>query len=695
MEIRINKLRLHNFKGAREAEFIFSGHNARIEGPNGSGKSTVFDAFTWLLFGKDHRGQTADTFELKTIDPATGKPYPREDHWVEAELLVEGMPHTLRRTWAENWVKPTGEVEEVLKGHTAAFFVDGVNVGTKRAYDQVIAAWINEDSFKLLTNPFYFIDDTYTHWKDRRAALIELVKDSPERSRVREEFADIVGDISGRDIDAYRKQLAAEKAANKRDLSAIMSRIDGIREALPKEVDEGGIRRSIAAEEEHLQKVLAPLVEKKEALDKSIASADTQDEARKAENDAIWRKITEVQMWMKSNVETARKAAQENNGKVAEDLRRAEFALNGAKELLHFHETKDKDLKDSIAIAEQERGKAAADLAELGEKYKVEKARFFDYKPSTTCPTCGQELPAASIEEAITKAREAFTKERKDTMDTIIASAQTIKAAVVNMDENIKSIKQRIEENTPSMQEKAKDVMKWTAEVQRLKAIPAQSLDAAEEKVRATPEFKAKFKEELDLRAKAMQTASRPDDLVELVFQRSEVEKEIAAAKANSAEIIKGHNHALSICGVRREQLDLIAQKEREAKRFADAVAACERQEARVAEYVRRDIESVNAAIAANFRIARWKMFDQTLDGGYVEMCEVTSPDGVPYRSMNDAMKILCGIDCIRVFGERYGMKAPIFIDNAECILKDRFDTDAQVVRLVVTDRQEIKLTAE
>ena len=213
MEIKINALRLRNFKGVRNAEYLFGGRNACIEGPNGSGKSTVFDAFTWLLFGKDHRDQTASSFELKTIDPATGRPVPRLDHWVEAILTVDGTDHVLRRAWIENWVKPTGAIDDVLKGHTSAFFVDGVDVGTKAAYDAVVGGWLKEDSFKLLTNPHYFIDDAFTAWKDRRRALLDLVKDDPGRVRVREEFADVVNKLSGRSIEEYRKRLAAEKAA--------------------------------------------------------------------------------------------------------------------------------------------------------------------------------------------------------------------------------------------------------------------------------------------------------------------------------------------------------------------------------------------------------------------------------------------------------------------------------------------------
>ena len=201
MEIRIIALRLRNFKGVRSADYLFGGRNARIEGPNGSGKSTVFDAFTWLLFGKDHRDQTTSTFELKTIDPSTGKPYPREDHWVEAVLTVDGQEHVLRRAWIEDWVKPTGEVEDVLNGHKSAFYVDGVDVVTKKAYDAVVAGWLREDSFKLLTNPHYFIDDAFTDWKERRRALLDLVKDDPGRARVREEFADVVEKLSGRSIE--------------------------------------------------------------------------------------------------------------------------------------------------------------------------------------------------------------------------------------------------------------------------------------------------------------------------------------------------------------------------------------------------------------------------------------------------------------------------------------------------------------
>ena len=696
MEIRINKLRMRNFKGVRSAEYTFSGQNARIEGPNGSGKSTVFDAFTWLLFGKDHRGQTTETFELKTIDPATGKPYPREDHWVEAELTVDGRPTTIRRAWVENWVKPSGQIEEVFKGHTAAFFIDGVNVGTKKAFDEVVTGWVNEDMFKLLTNPLYFIDDAFTPWKARRKALMDLVKDAPGRDAIREEFKDVVAEISGRDIDACRKQLAQEKAANKRDLDAALKRIDGMREALPAAVSAEEVQAQLKAKEDEFLASIAALRAEKDSIDKSIASAEGADEERKAENARIWAEITKVQLWMNQRVVEARKAAMDKNSAITEQKSKAEREMREAERHLAFHMQELDKLRYSLKDAEQERGRAAEELAALGEEYHAEKKKFFDYKPSTRCAACGQELPVASIEAAIAKAKEDFQAERKAAIERILSKSEAIKKNVKEgVDPRIADLRSRIQQEEVDITAGETKLELAKAEVRRLVEIPAVSPDKAEEQVRASEEFKAKRKEELDLNAKAMGSSSRPDDLEALITKRSDIEKQLEARRDEYDRSLVPIRERLSVNKVRKDQEALIAQKEQEAKCFADAVARSERLEARVAEYVKRDVESVCAAIDSLFKTAHWKMFDQTLDGGFIEVCEVTSPEGVPYRSMNDAMKILCGMDCIRVFSERFGMSAPIFVDNAEGVLLTNFGTPAQVIRLVVADREQITMINE
>ena len=65
MNIKIKKLSLLNFKGIRELSIEFD-EVTNIHGENGTGKSTIFDAFTWLLFGKD--SHDSKDFNIKTLD---------------------------------------------------------------------------------------------------------------------------------------------------------------------------------------------------------------------------------------------------------------------------------------------------------------------------------------------------------------------------------------------------------------------------------------------------------------------------------------------------------------------------------------------------------------------------------------------------------------------------------------------------
>lgn len=169
MNIKIKSITLRNFKGLRDVSFDFDGRNATIIGDNGTGKTTIFDALTWVLFGKDSHNST--DIDIKTID-ATGEPMHRAEHFVEVALDVDGSAQTLRRTYREIWSKPRGSSDLRFVGHESAFAVNGVEVGTKAAYDKIISEWINDNVFRMLTDPMYF--NTRVDWKGRRAALLAL-----------------------------------------------------------------------------------------------------------------------------------------------------------------------------------------------------------------------------------------------------------------------------------------------------------------------------------------------------------------------------------------------------------------------------------------------------------------------------------------------------------------------------------------
>ena len=61
--IKLKTIKLKNFKGIKDLEINLN-EITNIEGSNASGKTTIFDAYNWLLFGKNSQNQSV--FEIKT-----------------------------------------------------------------------------------------------------------------------------------------------------------------------------------------------------------------------------------------------------------------------------------------------------------------------------------------------------------------------------------------------------------------------------------------------------------------------------------------------------------------------------------------------------------------------------------------------------------------------------------------------------
>ena len=51
--MKILNLTLQNFKGIRNFSLDTQGKDVNIYGNNATGKTSLFDAYTWSLFGKD------------------------------------------------------------------------------------------------------------------------------------------------------------------------------------------------------------------------------------------------------------------------------------------------------------------------------------------------------------------------------------------------------------------------------------------------------------------------------------------------------------------------------------------------------------------------------------------------------------------------------------------------------------------
>lgn len=149
--IKLLKLQLENFKGVKELEIDFQ-DNTSIYGANASGKTTILDAFTWLLFDKDSTNKK--DFAIKTLD-TEGNVIHKLNHVVTAVLNIDGEQIELSKKYMEKWTKSRGKPEQELTSHTTEYYIDEIKKKANE-YKSFISELLDEELFKLITNPLYF-----------------------------------------------------------------------------------------------------------------------------------------------------------------------------------------------------------------------------------------------------------------------------------------------------------------------------------------------------------------------------------------------------------------------------------------------------------------------------------------------------------------------------------------------------------
>ena len=360
VNIKINKLALWNFKGIQSLAINAEGENLKIYGDNATGKTTVFDAFTWLLFGKDSLGRS--DFGIKTQDE-NGNVIHNLDHIVECELAIDNSILTLKKAYAEKWTKKRGSAEAEFSGHETKYFINEVP-STKKEYEQKIASFIDENLFKTITNPLYF--NEHLKWQDRRAILLSLCEGemSDENILARSpEFKPLLEELNGRTVQEYSKVIKSKQTAINDELKAIPQRIAEASLAIPADVDKFD-------------------ESDKEVVEKRIA--DLQDQINAIRNGACSSQIeNEIQSLKEQRKLTASKKCDISEMQVELSKRKQELMLVDME--IADCERNIRNLFHCVDVAQKR-------AATLREEWHIVNDK--QYTEGDTCPTCGQPLPA-------------------------------------------------------------------------------------------------------------------------------------------------------------------------------------------------------------------------------------------------------------------------------------------------------------
>ena len=309
------------------------------------------------------------------------------------------------------------------------------------------------------------------------------------------------------------------------------------------------------------------------------------------------------------------------------------------------------NLKNKNVLLEKEHDKLALEEAKKNiEKLKdlVEKAREEwqevhkeQYQGDFKCPTCGQDLLPDQIEKTMAN----FNKKKSEKLADIEEKAKDLKIKIEECEKLIAiyEVKEYKEEDLP-------------IEPIRLKEIDKE-LDEAKSKL---SDFSINNKKDL---------LEKKDSL-----------------NADLEEI----NKKLSLQGQNEKIDERIKELEGQEKELAKAYEEQQRIIYLCEEYTKTYVDLVSDKINDSFDLVKFKLFENQINGGITETCEVTF-EGVPYSDLNNAAKINAGLDVINSLSDKLDLKVPIFIDNAESV-NELIKTDTQLVRLVVSNDKELKI---
>lgn len=684
-KIKLKSLSINNFKGINHLDVTF-GDKTRISGRNAVGKTSVFDSYMWLLFSKDSLGNAK--FDIRPLD-ADGNMINNLEISVEALIRVDDEEYALKKTQKQVWRKKRGTDTTEFQGNVNEFEINGYPKSEKE-FKAFIAGIIDENIFNLVTNPNAF---NALPWKEQREILMKFVgvmSDAEIALTYGGKYSLLIPELKIASTDDILKKYTKAKNTLNKQMTEIPARIDELSKQMVT-VDVGALEVQKAAKQAELKRV--------------EDSLSGEDNARQKINDLNGQIMDE-----KLKISGIQNDA---NAELDEKRRNARLAVNSADDKVTKTEREILDAEYLKSDYIKARDRAEADKTRYAEEWKDWKKKTFpEFEPleeyveplpltdkDLTCPTCGQALPEDVRKQRIAdhdkrckkaksdydarceahkskyeKEKAEFESNRKAKMDDITykgqKSADNVRAyqkQIDSQEEEISALKLRLECEKADLAKAKKD----------LDAIPSYA-DVSGDKnyVQISGTIHGLEKEIEELQEETPDNTEAEERRRAIRDEISDIEAQIKAADNTKVK-------------------ERIAELEEEQKSIGQKIAEQEQMIDLTESFIRAKMNMISEKINEKFKVVRFNLFTEQINGGMKETCECTV-NGVPYSSLNNGHRIIAGLDIIRSLSELYGVSAPVFIDNSEAISTGNFpDMDTQIIHLIVTDDKELTVESE
>ena len=639
-EVKLQSLTINNFKSVKNFTFEPRGNNVQVFGDNETGKTTLFDSFIWLLFNKDSQNKT--DFSIKTL--VNGKEINNLNHEVEATFVIDGSSITLRKVYKEKWTRKRGAATQEFTGHETDYFVDGVP-SKKKEYTDHVDSIVQEDVFKLLTSPTFFNEQM--KWTDRRGTLLQICGDVSDEEvfQQSDELKALPLILKGKKIDDHRKIIAARRKEINDELERIPVRIDEIQKSIP-ENEADVISWSKQVEEIDLKidenlTLISNIKNGKSILDKER-------DLQQIENDLFSIK--------RSFDSDSKEKVYQMRAKLQEEQSNYQ----------HFSR-KINEHNMSIEYASRMMDSHSKDRTRLLDEWTRLNGLSFKHQDNCECPTCGQSLPEEQVEAARTKALEQFNLDKSSKLEQINKQGNDIKDKNIKLQLEIDTNQHEIDKLTAIANEKGALVAKLESQL--------KEQESAIKDVSESVEYQSKLADKQKVHSEINELKERTQESIQ------SVELEISELKSKKSPIQAEIARFANVESLQARISELSDQE----KMLANEFEKLEHQLYLTEQFIRAKVELLEERINSKFKFARFKMFAEQINGGLQEVCETTYK-GVPFSSLNNAARINVGIDIINTLSTHYGIRAPIFVDNAEAVTR-LIDSDSQLISLVVSEK--------
>lgn len=574
--MKLLSLAISNFRKISELSIRPNGKNVNFYGENGTGKTSTYDAFLWLLFGKD----SADRKDYDLIPHKTGTPEPDigcdKEPTVEAKLEYFGKIVTLKKSYIEEWPK-RGEMKGQYNGSKTHYFVDDLEVKAGE-YNAVVAELIDPELFKLLTNPTYFLESM--HWEERRAVLVKIAGELNVQPGAALEK--LMGD---REFDKFH-------ALAKQNVKAKQKELDG----MPYAISEA-------------QRLIADMLSEIPDTDKlTVRISELEEQIQTLKNDdsanAIRKEIAELETKLA-----------EGEQKYTEKIRAENKKIQGGIDLLTGQRREKSeqlaDVSDEIQRLEKSvSGLADGKTAKLSEYHRISDSTW---QGSEVCPTCGQDLPAEQVESV----KAEFNRNRAETLEKIVADGKIMAEQISGGYETLEKLRKEQSDLTAEIDtlnsriEKGSGMLKpcnYETQIE-YKQLKGKIVDLKHKLESGTDTDKTAKIQALTAELEGVHTEIDNARLIKIQHeQRKEQEKHVEELQARQKEISA------------------------ELGKWEKAVALCE-------EHVKAQARALETAVNGKFNIARFRMFSMQKNGEEAECCDVVYPNGSTNLSTGERLQ--------------------------------------------------------